>query len=110
MFSYLYEEYLHEHQSCKNRIHGYTCSLNRTTLAYRTVYKHLHENNCTERMQRYHENDGNITGTILKWNIADIFDEPSWHFDQADCSHFCYVPPLYEAAFERLELLLPPLD
>ena len=61
-------------------------------------------------MQRYHENDGNITGTILKWNIADIFDEPLWHFDQADCSHFCYVPPLYEAAFERLELLLPPLD
>ena len=46
-----------------------------------------------------------MTGKILQWNIADLFDVQQWHFDNNDCSHFCYLLPLYESAFERLGLL-----
>ena len=96
--------------SCNYHQHKHTCIVDRTNTELRTVYKHLVENNSTKRLERYHESEANITGTILKWNIADIYDEPAWHHSNGDCSHFCYIPPLYEAAFERLELLLPELD
>lgn len=86
---------------------AHTCTVNRTSMEYRTVYKYLVDNNCTERQERFEEGEPNVTGKILRWNIADLFDEPLWHQDNGDASHFCYIPPLYEAAFQRLELLLP---
>ena len=95
-------------QSCSRRLER-MCTVNRTSMEYRTVYKFLVENNCTKRLERFQGNS-NVTGKILQWNIADLFDVPLWHFSNNDCSHFCYIPPLYEAVFERLGLLLPPLD
>ena len=85
-----------------------TCEVNRTSVAYRTVYRHLRQHHCTARLVRYRGAD-NVTGTILHWDVADLFNVPMWHTSNGDCSHFCYVPPLYEAAFERLELMLPAL-
>ena len=103
----------------------HTCTVNQRSIDTRTVYKHLIDNNCTDWLQRFFSNsisagmmnlpsdEYSITGSILQWNIADLFDVPQWHFGNRrgeshnDCSHFCYVPSLFEAAFERLNLILP---
>jgi len=96
--------------SCGIHHREYDCTVNRTSEEYLTVYKYYIENDITARLRRFQESEDNIiTGRILHWSIADIFDVPEWHVKHDDCSHFCYVPPLYEAAFERLLLLLPPL-
>ena len=93
------------------------CTVDRYSTSTRTLYKHLVDNNCADWLRRYRgtsSTNGNeessssfVTGKILRWNIADLFDVPLWHF--SDCSHFCYIPSLFEAALERLNLLLPPL-
>jgi hypothetical protein len=88
--------------------------VNRTSLALPTVYRYYLEKNCCkkrlERLERLRDQgDANVTATILRWEIADLFDVPSWHRADMDCKHFCYIPALFEAAFERLDLLIPPL-
>jgi hypothetical protein len=86
------------------------CKMNITATNCRTVYKHLLENNLTvkaDTMKKlYENNDGIVTGNILHWDIADLFDVPDWHAGNSDCSHFCYIPALYEEAFRRLHWLL----
>ena len=102
--------HLKEQQSYYASRYEHECTVNQTSLEYpRTVYNYLKENNCTKRLERFTKEGGSslTTGTILRWNIADLFDVPQWH--HGDCSHFCYVMPVYEAAFERLLYLLPSL-
>mmetsp|Transcript_79864 Transcript_79864/g.222395 ORF Transcript_79864/g.222395 Transcript_79864/m.222395 type:complete len:545 (+) Transcript_79864:116-1750(+) len=86
------------------------CTMNATATDCRTLYHHLVRNNVTARAEEfrrtYAETKGMVTGNVLRWEIADLFDVPSWHFRDSDCSHFCYVPALYEEAFRRLDLLL----
>ena len=81
--------------------HEHVCTVNRTSMEYRTVYKMLVDDNCTdtERIKRFEEGDSIVKGRILRWNIADLFDAPQWHAGaatteaaNADCSHFCFVP------------------
>ena len=73
--------------------HEHMCTMNQTSMEYRTVYKMLVDNNSSsKRVQRF-EQDPIKTGKILRWNIADIFDVPLWHSTNIDCSHFCYIPP-----------------
>lgn len=88
----------------------YSCTMNITATNCRTVYKHLIDNNITskaEAMEKIHEDKGGmVTGDILQWNIADLFNVPQWHSSNSDCSHFCYIPALYEEAFRRLNWLL----
>lgn len=90
---------------CSHR-HEYNCTVNRTNSDIRTVYKFLLDNNCTERVSRF-KHRPIVSGRVLQWSIADLFDVPQWHSQNGDCSHFCYIVPLYEAAFERLMLMLP---
>jgi len=85
------------------------CTVNRTSVDYPTAYKFLSDNNFTRHMEQFrggYDGKGSnmVTGKILRWNVADLFNVGQWHI--SDCSHYCYVPPLYEAAFERLLLLL----
>jgi hypothetical protein len=47
---------------------------------------------CEERLERFRRVNPIVTGSILQWNVADLFDIPSWHAGPGDCSHFCYVP------------------
>lgn len=68
------------------------CTVNRTSVEYRTVYNFLRENNCTKRLERF-EGNPIATGKILRWNVADLFDQPQWHHSINDCSHFCYITP-----------------
>ena len=92
--------------SCKR--YDLTCTANATSTSSRTVYRHLVDNGLAERAEEFRrDHAGNVTGRILWWNVADLFDVPLWHASDGDCSHFCYIPPLYEGAFERLNLLLP---
>ena len=70
------------------------------------------DNNCTERITQEMNRLGDsshVTGTILRWNIFDLFDNTKWHTSDMDCTHHCYVPSLYDTAFERLELLIAPM-
>jgi hypothetical protein len=90
--------------------HQLTCKMNITATNCRTVYKHLVDNNLTlkaEAMKELHQNrEGMVTGDISYWHVDDLFNIPKWHHSDSDCSHFCYIPTLYEEAFRRLKLLL----
>lgn len=56
-----YYAYRYEHE----------CTVNQTSTEYRTVYKYLKENNCTNRLERIEKQSTQlVTGTILRWNIA----------------------------------------
>ena len=75
------------------------------------VEKYWLDNKCTDRVEREKnrlKNDTTANGSILRWNIFDLFGNIKWHSKDMDCSHFCYVPTLYDNVFERLELLLAP--
>ena len=91
--------------SCKSS-HEYLCSVNITTTVYKTVYEYALKRKLTDKLLAYEGVEENVTGLILRWNIADLFDVPWWHYDSLDCTHFTYVPPLFEAAFRRLHMLL----
>ena len=94
------EQFANSNQS--NNAYEVECTVNRQSLEYPTVYKfYTTEKCCDNRLERLKSGNGNVTGTILRWEIADLFDVPQWHADDMDCSHFCYVPSLYESAFER---------
>ncbi|KAL7540222.1 hypothetical protein ACHAXR_009953 [Thalassiosira sp. AJA248-18] len=85
------------------------CTVNRISQKFPTLFKYYtNERCCEKRLERLKNGNATVSGTILRWNIADIFDVPLWHASGSDCSHFCYVPALYETAFERLRFLLPP--
>lgn len=90
--------------------HRYICTMNVTATSCRTVYKFLTDNNVTskaEAMKKKYETTGGMAkGDILYWSIADLFSVPEWHTEDKDCSHYCYIPALYEEAFERLNWLL----
>ena len=105
-------------QSCDHHMHS--CKVKPAAeVDYQTIHKFWRDNNCTEHIERERlrlislsgteEKQVSVTGTILRWSIFDLFDERRWHSNDSDCSHFCYIPSLFEAAFERLELLLSPL-
>ena len=84
--------------------------VNRTRMDLPTVYKYYIEKKCClKRLERLKQGDASVTATVLRWDLTDLFDVPFWHSSDGDCSHFCYIPALYEAAFERLDLLIPPL-
>lgn len=99
---------------------SFNCTVKPTgEVEYQTIWNFWRANNSTERIlrekQRLSNLGGNkeshaeVTGTILRWNVFDIFDVEWWHSKDMDCSHYGYIPPLFEAAFERLELLISPL-
>ncbi|MCP4746578.1 MAG: hypothetical protein GY874_10640 [Desulfobacteraceae bacterium] len=103
-------------QSCNHRRHS--CKVNPVAeVNYQTIYNFWRDNGCTEQIERELSRLSNLNGieerhvigTIFRWSIFDLFDVTRWHSKDMDCSHFCYIPPLFEAAFERLELLLLPL-
>ena len=108
-----------------------------------SVYSYWVANNLIAEMEHAKQINPtypNATGTILRWELFDLFNVLMWHFDSkliffviihpfvllkhlqlkciapainnkknlidGDCSHFCYVPALYEEAFHRLDLLL----
>mmetsp|Transcript_15252 Transcript_15252/g.27601 ORF Transcript_15252/g.27601 Transcript_15252/m.27601 type:complete len:274 (-) Transcript_15252:501-1322(-) len=116
-YNNLYEEQFAEFCDVQQRnqsssecnAYEHVCTVNRTSMDYPTVYKFFVDNQCcAKRIDPIRNGNGStVTGTILRWNVADLFNVPLWHVDPRDCSHFCYVPSPYEAAFERLGLLLP---
>lgn len=94
------------HLACGGIWHS--CTANVTSLEYYTVYKYWLKNNLTgdiEAFNRRKDND-TVAGKIYRWNIYDLFDVATWHTSNDDCTHFCFVPQLFEAAFHRLDLLL----
>mmetsp|Transcript_4989 Transcript_4989/g.10098 ORF Transcript_4989/g.10098 Transcript_4989/m.10098 type:complete len:512 (+) Transcript_4989:131-1666(+) len=80
------------------------CTANIRETKYQTTYQFRQSNNLTTWVNE-RENPVKI-GTILQWDISDIFDNHLWHPDSLDCTHYCYIPQVFDAAFERLDLLL----
>ena len=107
LYNEQFAQFCNANSNQSNNAYEVECTVNRQSLEYPTVYKYYTtEKCCDNRLERLKSGNGNVTGTILRWEIADLFDVPLWHVDDMDCSHFCYVPSLYESAFERLILLL----
>ena len=69
--------------SCDHLEH--ICTMNRTSMDYPTVYKFLSDNNFTKHMERFRDGNNIVTGKILRWNIADLFNVPQWHATFSDC-------------------------
>ena len=89
---------------CQGR-HVVFCTLPARDTGIRSVYRFLSENNLTDRLGRYEGMD-EFSGRVHRWDIADLFNVPLWHIADTDCSHFCFVPRMFELAFHRLNLLL----
>ncbi|KAL3760068.1 hypothetical protein ACHAWU_006616 [Discostella pseudostelligera] len=55
---------------------------------YQTIYNFWRANNCTHRIDneclRLSKLHGQVTGTIYRWNIFNIFDVEWWHTDNMD--------------------------
>ncbi|KAL3793881.1 hypothetical protein HJC23_002128 [Cyclotella cryptica] len=97
-------------ESCSRFKH--VCDVDLMSVEFQTIFKYWLDNNCTERVEREKRrlnNDTTVTGSILRWNIFNLFENIKWHSKDMDCSHFCYIPSLFDNAFERLELLVAPL-
>ena len=58
-----------------------SCTVNVTSVDYYTVYNYWLRNNLTEDVEAFHERHDNTTivGEILRWNIYDLFDVPTFH-------------------------------
>ena len=97
------------------------CTVNpMADVEYQTIYNFWRRNNCTDDIDRERSRLGNssaatpggrgknVTGIIHRWRIFDLFDIPTVHSKDGDCTHVCYAPQLWEATFERLFLLLEP--
>lgn len=85
-----------------------SCTVNVTSRDYYTVYSYWLRNNLTDDIEAFKRRNENemTTGKIYRWNIFDLFNVPTWHAENSDCTHFCFVASMYEAAFHRLDLLL----
>ena len=95
--------------SCGHLTH--TCTVDTKSTDLFTVFALWMANNMTDELERHADAEAIATGTIHNWPLFDLFNTPMWHSDQAvigccDCTHFCYIPTLFEEAFERLDLLL----
>jgi hypothetical protein len=90
--------------SCGQLTH--TCTVDMKSTDLFTVYAYWIANNMTEELKLHEDDEPIVTGTIHNWPLFDLFNTPMWHFNAVDCTHFCYIPALYEEAFERLDLLL----
>ena len=44
--------------------------------------------------------------SVYWWPLFDLFDVPTWHHSDKDCSHFCFIPQLYDEGFSRLSAIL----
>lgn len=94
-------------QSSECGEYEHICTANRTDIDIGSLYReYLRANCCQKRLERLRSLNPLVTGRILRWSIADLFDVPVWHAKKLDCSHFCYIPSLYDEAFYRLDLLL----
>ena len=84
-----------------------TCTARRTDPGLSSLHRYYVDSGCCRaRRERLERLPDKVTGRVLRWDVADLFDVPSWHVDDADCSHFCYVPGLFGEAFGRLAVLL----
>ena len=84
-----------------------TCTARRTGAGRSSLHSYYVKSGCCgARRERLEGLPGEVTGRVLRWDVSDLFDVPSWHVDNNDCSHFCYVPGLYGEAFGRLAVLL----
>lgn len=84
----------------------YSCSVNTKSTEFFTVFSYWLTNGMAVEWSNVERQNPIANGTIREWHLFDLFDVPMWHSADHDCTHFCYVPTLYESAFERLYLLL----
>ena len=55
--------------------------------------------------------DEKVVGEVWEWKVFDLFDEAyEFHSSLGDCTHFCFVPELFNAAFETLRRVLAVAD
>lgn len=91
--------------ACDGLLHS--CNVNLTSQDFYSVYSYWKRNNLTEDIEAFlRMKNTTAIGEILHWNIYDLFDVSSWHSENSDCTHFCFIPAMFEGAFYRLELLL----
>ena len=74
--------------SC-NPSHGYCCPVNITTTAYKTTYEYS-----TDKLLAYEGVEKNVTGLVLRWNIADLFDAPTCGIMLPKTSHTSHMSHL----------------
>jgi hypothetical protein len=85
----------------------HTCTANLTSRDFYSVYSYWLRNNLTKEVEDFtRQHNATVVGKILRWNIYDLFDQYTLHSEDIDCTHFCFVPWMFDAAFHRLNLML----
>eukprot|EP01062_Namystynia_karyoxenos_P063539 TRINITY_DN56347_c0_g1_i1.p1 TRINITY_DN56347_c0_g1~~TRINITY_DN56347_c0_g1_i1.p1 ORF type:complete len:547 (+),score=116.41 TRINITY_DN56347_c0_g1_i1:160-1641(+) len=60
-----------------------------------------------ERRRHAERGGALVVGLVWRWRVWDLFvDHTEWHYNQWDSAHFCYIPTLWDAVFERLGLIV----
>ena len=58
-----------------------------------------------------HREESDVVGVVWKWPLFHLFDQAwEYHASPQDCTHYCYVPELFNAALESLRLVLDLAD
>ncbi|KAK3245042.1 hypothetical protein CYMTET_45371 [Cymbomonas tetramitiformis] len=76
---------------------------------YQSVPSWWEINNYTGRLQAQARqgSDWNEPGGYVYYlPVFDLFDVHKWHNGDKDCSHFCFIPTLFEAFYDRLIFVL----
>eukprot|EP00756_Hemistasia_phaeocysticola_P044897 Hpha_TRINITY_DN18677_c0_g1::TRINITY_DN18677_c0_g1_i1::g.115630::m.115630 len=52
-----------------------------------------------------------LVGPLWRWPVWDLFvGHHEWHMEGHDCTHFCFMPTLWEALYDRFTLLMGVID
>eukprot|EP00037_Helgoeca_nana_P009617 m.84135 g.84135 ORF g.84135 m.84135 type:complete len:317 (-) comp19690_c0_seq2:9-959(-) len=87
----------------------YDLTVNQSAPYGQSRFTFWQEQNYTAAVVR--ERDRVTTGRVYWWPIFDLF-APHWYFhaNDKDCLHYCYFLGPFDAAFERLTLLITNAD
>ena len=63
----------------------------------------------TKKKKKKKENE--LVGEVWEWPVFELFDEAyEFHSSLGDCTHYCFVPELFNAAYETLRRVLDLTD
>ena len=83
---------------------AYDCTMDHT--ASNVSYQSVHSWEEQNQIAHSKSTTSNEPSRVYWWPLFDVFDIPSWHTSDGDCSHFCFIPQAYEMGWARLHDIL----
>ena len=97
---------------------AYDCVMNHTAapVSFESLFSWqvLNCNNYTLRVRRNVLHSGarqrsshrHTPDRVCWWPVLRLFDVPEWHMSDGDCSHYCFIPALFDESFLHISDIL----